>query len=86
MYFVLALLFIASSLGLGLVISTRANTQFEAEASSLVFMLFGLLLSGLFYPPPSACRWFPYAGYRFRPSAFLASIGLVVCCRSSATN
>ena len=50
LYFWLALLFIASCLGLGLVISTRANTQFEAEASSLVFMLFGLLLTGLFYP------------------------------------
>ncbi len=50
LYFWLALLFIASCLGLGLVISTRAKTQFEAEASSLVFMLFGLLLTGLFYP------------------------------------
>ncbi len=50
LYFWLALLFIASCLGLGLVISTRAATQFEAEASSLVFMLFGLLLTGLFYP------------------------------------
>lgn len=50
LYFWLALLFIASCLGLGLVISTRANTQFEAETSSLIFMLFGLLLTGLFYP------------------------------------
>ena len=49
-YLGLAALFIAACLGLGLVISTRANTQFEAEASSLIFMLFGLLLSGLFYP------------------------------------
>jgi ABC-2 type transport system permease protein len=49
-YLGLALLFIASCLGLGLVISTRARTQFEAEASSLIFLLFGLLLSGLFYP------------------------------------
>ena len=50
LYLWLALLFIASCLGLGLVISTRANTQYEASASSLVFMLFGLMLSGLFYP------------------------------------
>ncbi len=50
LYFWLALLFLASCLGLGLVISTRATTQFEAEASSLIFMLFGLLLSGIFYP------------------------------------
>jgi len=50
LYFWLALLFLASCLGLGLVISTRATTQFEAEASSMIFMLFGLLLTGLFYP------------------------------------
>ena len=50
LYFWLALLFIASCLGLGLVISTRAQTQLEAEAMSLIFMLFGILLSGLFYP------------------------------------
>lgn len=50
LYFWLALLFLASCLGLGLVISTRASTQFEAETSSLIFMLFGLLLTGLFYP------------------------------------
>ena len=50
LYFWLALLFIASCLGLGLLISTRARSQFEASASSLVFMLFGLMLSGLFYP------------------------------------
>jgi ABC-2 type transport system permease protein len=53
LYFWLSLLFIASCLGLGLVISTRASTQFEAEASSMIFMLFGLLLSGLFYPRSS---------------------------------
>jgi len=50
LYLWLALLFIASCLGLGLLISTRAKTQFEANASSMFFMLFGLLLSGLFYP------------------------------------
>lgn len=50
LYFWLSLLFIASCLGLGLFISTRANTQFEAEATSLVFLLFGMLLTGLFYP------------------------------------
>ncbi len=50
LYFWLALLFIASCLGLGLVIATRATSQFEASASSLIFMLFGLMLSGLFYP------------------------------------
>ena len=50
LYFWLALLFISACLGLGLLISTRASTQFEAETSSLVIMLFGMLLTGLFYP------------------------------------
>ena len=50
LYFWLSLLFITSCLGLGLLISTRVKTQYEANASSMFFMLFGLLLSGLFYP------------------------------------
>lgn len=50
LYLALALLFIVACLGLGLFISTRANTQLEAQALSLVFMLFGILLSGFFYP------------------------------------
>ncbi len=50
LYFWLALLFIASSLGLGLLISNRARTQREAVQSALATMLFGLLLSGWVYP------------------------------------
>jgi ABC-2 type transport system permease protein len=50
LYFWLALLFIASCLGLGLLISTRTNSQLEAEAMAMMFMLLGILLSGLFYP------------------------------------
>ena len=50
LYFWLAMLFIASCLGLGLFIATRANTQLEAESLALTFMMLGILLSGLFYP------------------------------------
>jgi ABC-2 type transport system permease protein len=50
LYFWLCLLFIASSLGLGLVISNRAHTQREAVQSALAMMLFGMLLSGWVYP------------------------------------
>lgn len=50
LYFWLALLFIASSLGLGLLISNRAHTQREAAQSALATMLFGMLLSGWVYP------------------------------------
>ncbi len=50
LYLWLAVLFIVSCLGLGLFISTRTRTQREAETLALVFMLFGILMSGLFYP------------------------------------
>lgn len=53
LYFWLALLFIASSLGLGLLISNRAHTQREAVQSALATMLFGMLLSGWIYPQAS---------------------------------
>lgn len=50
LYFGLALLFIASSLGLGLLISNRASTQKQAQQMAMMTMMFGLLLSGLIYP------------------------------------
>jgi ABC-2 type transport system permease protein len=50
LYLMLSLLFIVSCLGLGLFISTRASTQLEAQSLSLSFMLFGILLSGFYYP------------------------------------
>ena len=50
LYVWLSLLFIAACLGLGLFISTRTNTQREAETLALLFLMFGLLMSGLFYP------------------------------------
>jgi ABC-2 type transport system permease protein len=50
LYFGLALLFIASSLALGLLISNRASTQKQAQQMALMIMMFGLLLSGLIYP------------------------------------
>ncbi len=50
LYFGLALLFIASSLGLGMLVSVRAATQRQAQQSALATMMFGLLLSGMIYP------------------------------------
>jgi ABC-2 type transport system permease protein len=49
-YFWLALLFIGSSLGLGLLVSTIAKTQRQAQQISMVVMLFSMLLSGIVYP------------------------------------
>ncbi len=53
LYLGLSLLFIVACLGLGLLIATRASTQLEAQALSLSFMLFGILLSGFYYPRDS---------------------------------
>jgi ABC-2 type transport system permease protein len=50
LYFWPALLFIASSLGLGLLLSARAKTQMEAQQYGLIFLLVGLLMSGFIYP------------------------------------
>jgi ABC-2 type transport system permease protein len=50
LYFWLALLFIASCLGLGLLLSARARTQMEATQMSLLLMMVGVLLSGFVYP------------------------------------
>ncbi len=46
----LAVLFIISSLGLGLLVSTIARSQKQAQQISNVLMLFSLLLSGFIYP------------------------------------
>ena len=50
LYLGLSLLFIASSLGLGLLISNRANTQREAQQQALMTMMFSLLLGGMIFP------------------------------------
>jgi len=46
----LSLLFIASSLGLGLLLSTIAKNQKQAQQISAVFMMLSILLTGLIYP------------------------------------
>ncbi|MCL4560627.1 MAG: ABC transporter permease [Chloroflexi bacterium] len=50
LYLGLALLFILSSLGLGLLVSTISETQRQAQQISLVLMLFSMLLTGILYP------------------------------------
>ncbi len=46
----LSLLFIISGLGLGLLISTVAKTQRQAQQITLLFMMLCMLLTGLIYP------------------------------------
>ena len=55
-----ALLFIASSLGLGLLISTFAKTQFQAMQLTIFTFLPSILLSGFMFPfdgMPRAAQW-----------------------------
>jgi ABC-2 type transport system permease protein len=55
-----ALLFIAASLGLGLFVSTLAQTQFQAFQLAFVTMLPSILLSGFMFPfegMPEAVQW-----------------------------
>ncbi len=50
LFSVLTLLFIISGLGLGLLISTVARSQRQAQQISNVFMIFSMLLTGIIYP------------------------------------
>jgi ABC-2 type transport system permease protein len=46
----LAILFVISSLGLGLLVSTIAQTQRQAQQFSNIFTLFSMVLTGFLYP------------------------------------
>jgi ABC-2 type transport system permease protein len=55
-----ALLFIAASLGLGLFVSTLAQTQFQAFQLAFLTLLPSILLSGFMFPfegMPKAAQW-----------------------------
>lgn len=60
----LTALFLVTTLGLGLLISTLANTQQEATITSIFFNLPSIFLSGFFYPlaaMPQVLQWISYA-------------------------
>ncbi len=46
----MAILFVASSLGLGLLVSTVSQTQRQAQQFSNIFSMFSMLLTGFLYP------------------------------------
>ena len=50
LYLWLSLMFIASSLGLGLLVSTIARNQRQAHQITQMLMIFSMLLTGLIYP------------------------------------
>ncbi len=53
LFFGMALLFVVSSLGLGMLISTVSQTQRQAQQFANVFTLFSLILTGFLYPVES---------------------------------
>jgi ABC-2 type transport system permease protein len=53
----LALLFVITGVGLGLLISTIARTQKQAQQISLLIMVFSMMLTGFIYPQSSMPGW-----------------------------
>jgi ABC-2 type transport system permease protein len=53
LFFWMAILFVVSSLGLGLLVSTISQTQRQAQQFSNIFTLFGMILTGFLYPVAS---------------------------------
>jgi ABC-2 type transport system permease protein len=75
LYFLLSLLFIVSSLGLGLLLSTRASTQIEATQYGTTLMMVGVLMSGFMYPSDNMPVVLQIIGGISR-SIFLRGVGL----------
>jgi ABC-2 type transport system permease protein len=61
--FLLSTLFLATSLGIGLFISTIAKTQREAQMTSMLFSLPAMFLSGFFFPIAAMPKLLQYASY-----------------------
>jgi drug efflux transport system permease protein len=61
--FALSTLFLATSLGIGLFISTIAKTQREAQMTSMLFTLPAMFLSGFFFPIAAMPKVLQYASY-----------------------
>ena len=56
-------LFLLSTLGVGLFISTLSNTQQQAMLSTFFFMVPALLLSGFIFPLSNMPSWIQYLTY-----------------------
>ncbi len=57
LFSILALIFIMAYMGLGLIISTVAKTQRQAQQISVLLLLVGLLLTGFIFPRTSMPVW-----------------------------
>lgn len=73
LYFWLSLLFIMSSLGLGLLFSNRATSQRQAQQQALALMMFSLLLGGMIYPRASM-PFIPRMVGNFLPMSYFVRI------------
>ena len=67
----LSALFLATTLGIGLFISTIAKTQREAQMSSMLFTLPAIFLSGFFFPIAAMPKVLQYASYAIPLRYFL---------------
>ena len=67
----LSALFLATTLGIGLFVSTIAKTQREAMMSSMLFTLPAIFLSGFFFPIAAMPKVLQYASYAIPLRYFL---------------
>lgn len=68
---VLAALFLVTTLGIGLLISTVANTQQEAMLSTMFMLLPSIFLSGFFFPLAAMPTWLRVVSYAIPLRYFL---------------
>ena len=69
--FALSALFLVTTLGIGLFISTIARTQREAQMNSMLFTLPAMFLSGFFFPIAAMPKVLQYASYAIPLRYFL---------------
>ena len=74
----LAGLFLASSLGIGLFISTISNTQQEAMMSAMFIMLPSIFLSGFFFPLAAMPAWLQAISYVIPLRYFLIIVRSII--------
>ena len=67
----LSALFLATTLGIGLFVSTIAKTEREAQMSSMLFTLPAMFLSGFFFPLAAMPKVLQYASYAIPLRYFL---------------
>jgi ABC-2 type transport system permease protein len=83
---ILSALFLITTLGLGLFISTIANTQQEAMLSAMFTMLPSIFLSGFFFPIAAMPLPLQWISYLMPPRYFLIIVRSIILKGSGAEN